>query len=755
MTHEQEIELHKILESGLSYSQKVQELMALCNKYSNTMNLPSLLSTAEALDTLGKNNNNENTQAWGILFRGFWHSYRAEFDEALKIFQLVLPIFERNSDKTGIARVTTNMGRLYFIYRKDLEKAKEYLEKALIIEREIANIQGIARVLLNLQPVYLALKLLQEYNDLVVELLPLVEKSGETLALSQLLNNLALQSLVHLSNIPIGLEYAEKARILCVECGDKLGESRALDSLGAGYWYLGDAGRSIEYYSKSILAGEEAGHQMELVNRLTNASYSYMLLNDYEKVYELNLRAKSICVKENRVDASGWAEMGIGQALLGMGNAEQALQHNQTAIALLKAENDFHGLGYAYFRCGEALVVLGRYEEAFESFNQSHENRKHSSAKGEIAEVQCERGKLLARFGFTDEALTLLNEALMIADSIGAKAQIHTIHRALSDVYQSLGDIPKALYHLQQFITTRDAVQSQANAKKAASLDYLHKQEIQRKEQEATDRILNNILPISISKRLKSGQTLIADTLPSVTVLFTDVVGFTPLAAQLSAEDLVKLLAFIFKHFDGICRKYGLEKIKTIGDAYMAVAGAPEPCDDHALRCANAALEMLEDFSLPVDLLHENIQKEISLDFRIGLHTGSVVAGVIGENKFAYDLWGDAVNTASRMESHGEAGKIHVSEEFAQHLTLRQTQYTAQTLFKGEGLPVSFPLGEVSVERSRNGDGVSYSFPLGEGRDGVSYSFPLGEGRDGVLLPRGEIEIKGKGMMRTYFLERA
>jgi hypothetical protein len=152
-------------------------------------------------------------------------------------------------------------------------------------------------------------------------------------------------------------------------------------------------------------------------------------------------------------------------------------------------------------------------------------------------------------------------------------------------------------------------------------------------------------------------------------------------------------------------------------------------------------------------------QDEIQV--RIGLHCGEAIGGVIGDKKFTFDLWGDAVNTASRMESHGEAGRIHVSEEFAQHLSPTLSQNLTQTLSKGEGLPVSFPLGEVSVERSRNGDGVSYSFPLGEGRDGVSYSFPLGEvsversrNGDGVLLPRGEIEIKGKGKMKTYFLER-
>jgi hypothetical protein len=184
----------------------------------------------------------------------------------------------------------------------------------------------------------------------------------------------------------------------------------------------------------------------------------------------------------------------------------------------------------------------------------------------------------------------------------------------------------------------------------------------------------------------------------------------------------------------------------------MAVAGAPVHQENHAQRAALAALDVMEamnnlSVSIPAELGDTTwIQQVDEIQVRIGLHCGEAIGGVIGDKKFTFDLWGDAVNTASRMESHGEAGRIHVSEEFAMHLT-SLSQNLSQTLSKGEGF--SFPLGEVSVERSRNGDGVSYSFPLGE------VSVERSRNGDGVLLPRGEIEIKGKGMMNTYFLERA
>jgi adenylate cyclase len=173
-------------------------------------------------------------------------------------------------------------------------------------------------------------------------------------------------------------------------------------------------------------------------------------------------------------------------------------------------------------------------------------------------------------------------------------------------------------------------------------------------EKAKSDRLLHQVLPAPIVRRLKRGQ-VIADHIPGVTVVFADIVGFTPLAAKLAPAELVALLDEIFTRFDELAAKYGVEKIKTIGDAYMAVAGAPEPCADHAPRAARLAIAMRDHV---VALATE---RNIQLAIRVGLHSGEVVAGVIGIERFAYDLWGDTVNTASRMESHGQPGEIQLT----------------------------------------------------------------------------------------------
>ncbi len=207
-------------------------------------------------------------------------------------------------------------------------------------------------------------------------------------------------------------------------------------------------------------------------------------------------------------------------------------------------------------------------------------------------------------------------------------------------------------------------------------------------EQEKSERLLLSILPQPIATRLKEGESNIADGFAQATILFADIVGFTILSQQTSPEKLVEMLNQIFSDFDHLCDRYELEKIKTIGDAYMVVGGLPNPRNNHVEAIALMALSMQQTVA------RFNTQHHTKINIRIGINSGPVVAGVIGKKKFIYDLWGDAVNTASRMESHGMAGEIQVTQETYELL------------------------------------------------------------KDKFLFEeRGLIEIKGKGQMKTYFLK--
>ena len=211
-----------------------------------------------------------------------------------------------------------------------------------------------------------------------------------------------------------------------------------------------------------------------------------------------------------------------------------------------------------------------------------------------------------------------------------------------------------------------------------------------RAEQEKSELLVLNILPRPIAERLKVAAEPIADHLSAVSIVFADVVDFTPLAQRLPPAEMVRILDHLFSDIDMLVERHGLEKIKTIGDCYMAAAGVPNQCPDHAHKAALLALEMREVLATSA------VDDQPGLELRIGINSGPVVAGVIGKKRFLYDLWGDAVNTASRMESHGTPGEIQIT---------RATYELLKDAF--------------------------------------------------VCRPRGTIDVKGKGPMETWYLVRS
>jgi len=286
-------------------------------------------------------------------------------------------------------------------------------------------------------------------------------------------------------------------------------------------------------------------------------------------------------------------------------------------------------------------------------------------------------GPFIARMNVTTQsAYTLLTSALFLLFAATTSHPDTATTVSIAATILVVGSIGAIVARADQLQSRRVFIQRQTIATQMEELDA---------ERAKSEALLLNILPSSIADRLKSSSRAIADGFPEVTVLFADIVGFTKLSARLSPEELVRGLNEMFSTFDDLAESLGVEKIKTIGDAYMAVAGLRGD-KDHAKTIAEMALGMVggvakfNRFDEPINV-------------RIGIHTGPAVAGVIGKKKFIYDVWGDTVNTASRMESHGSPGAVHVTEE-------------THRLLEG------------------------------------TYDFE----------PRGEIDVKGKGKMRTWFL---
>ena len=262
-----------------------------------------------------------------------------------------------------------------------------------------------------------------------------------------------------------------------------------------------------------------------------------------------------------------------------------------------------------------------------------------------------------------------------------ADSTVDTRHRALSagakDFLTKPLDETEVLLRIRNLLETR----SLHLAVRRRSLELEERVAELHDERARSERLLLNVLPATVAERLKGAPTAaIADQYPEATVLFADLVGFTNLASPLEPGELVAWLNDLFSAFDRLAAKHGIEKIKTVGDAYMAVGGVPTPRADHCEAVADLALALCAEAARRVSPGGQSVA------LRVGVHTGPVVAGVIGTHKFSYDLWGDTVNLASRMESHGVDGEVHVSAAVYEKLRGRY-DFTERGLIpiKGKG----------------------------------------------------------------------
>ncbi|MFN8360785.1 MAG: adenylate/guanylate cyclase domain-containing protein [Candidatus Kapaibacterium sp.] len=512
-----------------------------------------------------------------------------------------------------------------------------------------------------------------------------------------------------LSDSPRALEYYSKALAAHEELGQKADAARVTGNIGLVYAHLSDYPRALEYYAKALAVHEELRQKADATGLMGNIGIVYAHLSDYPRALEYFGKAlaahEALGQKANAARVTG----NIGNVYTELSDHPRALEYYGKALAALEELGQKAAAAIVIGNIGGVYVDLSDYPRALEYYGRALAAHEELGQKAEAANLTGNIGLLYGKKEFAGydpvRAEEYLLKAIAMNEELGIKKNLYEKHKAIAGLYKQEERWKECQFHFEKYHELEKEVQSEEAKKHAEKQDTDRKLAIERARAQATDEILANILPPNITERLIKGEKKIADAHESVSVLFVDIVGFTKMSTALSAGELIDLLDIVFTRFDVICKKHGLEKIKTIGDAYMAVCGAPVACANHAERAALAALEMLEDFSID-----GNFSAPINVGFRIGLHTGSVVAGIIGENKYSYDMWGDAVNTASRMESYGEEDKIHVSEEFKQAF-----------------------LGADRQEQPHESQTSPKTLHFQE---------------------RGEMDIKGKGMMKTYFLTK-
>ncbi len=637
------------------------------------------LPFAEKALSLAQGNQFKQLEARALNTIGLICNALDDYPRALEDYSRALAIDEELGNKSGVAIVTGNIG---LVYSKlgDLPRALEYMSRALAIDEELGNKSGVAIVTGSIGLVYR-----------------------------------------NLGDLPRALEYMSRALVAHEELGEKSRIANVTGNIGTVYNDLSDYPKALEYYGKALALNEELGVKSGIAGNTFNIGCIYSMLDDYPLALEYMNCA--LAAFEELGEKSNTARvMGrIGLVHYYLLDYPRALEYYGRALAIHEELGNKRGVATHTYNIGDTYKNLSDYPRALEYMSRALAVDEELGNKSGIALKTGNIGMLYAEEEFEGynsvQAEEYLLKAIAMCEELGTKWTKYKFHKELSDLYKRQERWKEFATHYEKYHELKDEVQSEEAKKKAEQLDYERKTAerekqlaVERAEAATVKRILHNTLPPIIADRLINNETFIADSYPNVSVLFMDLVNFTRIAAIIPPRHLIYVLNTIFSNADAVMEKHGLEKIKTIGDAYMAVAGAPVHQDDHAQRAALAALDVMEamnnlSVTIPEELGETSWTEHVGeIQVRIGLHCGEAIGGVIGDKKFSFDLWGDAVNTAARMESHGEAGKIHCSEEFKNALV--ETQH--------------------AVSLSNNVQFIS----------------------------RGEMEIKGKGIMRTYFLEK-
>lgn len=473
-----------------------------------------------------------------------------------------------------------------------------------------------------------------------------------------------------LGNYPLALKVYHKALLRYEQEKDENGKAAVYSSMAVVYSIIGNTEKALSYYQYSLNIRRKAGNERGIATTLTNLGILYRDLKEYNKALEAFDEAVDIQNKLGDIRGIASNLMNVATVYDNQNENQKAIQVHLEAIEIWKAmvsdqglARSYNGIGYNYNKLDEPRKAIDYCLKALGISEKIGDLIEQKMACDCLFKGNKETGDF-------KNALRYYELKSQLNDSLYDEETSNKIVRLEMNYAFEKKRAEEQLIHQQEKLLAKNELERQKNLKNTAIagisvvivflLVVLSQRNRISKEKKRSEELLLNILPSEIAEELKENGKSIAKRIDEVSVLFTDFKGFTAISESLSAEDLVADLNICFTAFDEICAKYGIEKIKTIGDSYMAASGLPTVTDDHALKLVSAAIEMaifIEDGK------NRKIQAQKPyFEVRIGIHSGPVVAGIVGVKKFQYDIWGDTVNTASRMESSGEIGKINISD---------------------------------------------------------------------------------------------
>ena len=609
-----------------------------------------------------------------LMNLGVLHYYMSEFNEALTYYLQGLELAEQIGDVRKIASCETNIGMTY-VSISEFDNALTYYKSALKKEETMGNLRGIASILGNMGVIY-----------------------------------------SNLGKYTKALEFYTKAMNLDEQLDISTNHSMYYGNMGVVYGSVSDFPKALECYQKALKIDEEHDNISGMIRQLGNIATINKDLGDHEQALKYNQQALELLKEFPNPDQEMYIAKNLGEIYRVKGENQDAMDYLNVQMEIAKRIGSKSEIASAYGNLGLVFIAVKDYSKGNEYLQKAISISNELGIRAEEAGWKAALGDL---YGISDfehydarKSENYLKEALKVHKELGQKREEYRTHFSISKLYETLNRVGEAFHHFKLYHDLEREVMNEQAKKQAVELELIRKiEQIERSNQESLirfkekERILHDILPIEIANRIVSGETMIAEQHDNVSIIFADIVSFTETALRLQAAEVVGTLNGLFTDFDALALELGIEKIKTLGDAYMGACGIPTLRENHAEKITEFAFRVLD-----VSKKHRFPGHDI-IKVRIGLHCGPVIAGVIGGHKYTYDLWGDTVNTASRMESQGQREEVHVSESFVRNLC---------------------------------GLSGSESFP-----DTITLSFGVISIHD-----RGTMQIKGKGEMRTFFLRK-
>ncbi len=543
----------------------------------------------------------------------------------------------------------------------------------------------------------------------------IARKEGFKKAEASVLNNIAA-IYKDLGRIKEALSYYEKSIAIAKSVNNYSGIATTYNNIGLIYYGQGQIQLTLEYYNKSLHIEDSLGRKGGIATSLQNIAAVYKDQGQFEEALEYGMRSLKLHEEEKDKYNISYSISFLGSVYQEQGKLNDALESYKKSLAIRESIDDQHGMGYAFLFMGDVYVKMDSVSKALEYYSKSLLLFEKLEDKSGMASALNGLGQVYFHSGNYENAKVSCERAIVLGKELGYPKIIRDAAAVLDKVYREDGRFEDALVMSDLYIKMRDSVLNEETRKsalrdrfkyeyekkesvlKAEQAEAVKRERFQRNafiigfilvvllagvllngyrlklkannelevrneiilhEKERAEKLLLNILPLAVANELKETGASVAKDYESVTVMFTDFQDFTLVGEKMSPQELVSEIDFYFKAFDKIISQYRIEKIKTIGDAYMCASGIPGTFPEHAVEMVNAAIAIR-------DFIDKTKQERIKdgkpfFEIRIGINTGPLVAGVVGSTKFSYDIWGDSVNLASRMESNSKTGKINIS----------------------------------------------------------------------------------------------